>query len=91
MDAYSLLFVFAIGHLAKAAAGPVQALLSVAGAQRQAVNILVAASVLALVLNLILIPKFGAMGAALAMSCAFVVEAILGTLIALKLYQRTSP
>lgn len=89
LDAYSLLFVFAVGHLAKAAAGPVQALLSVAGAQRQAVHILVATSLLALVLNLFLIPEFGTMGAALAMSCAFIVEAILGTLVALKLYQRT--
>ncbi|PPC98599.1 MAG: multi antimicrobial extrusion protein MatE [Hyphomicrobium sp.] len=91
IDAYSMLFVFAVGHLAKAAAGPVQALLSVAGAQRQAVKILVATCLLALVLNILLIPKFGAMGAAMAMSAAFVVEAILGTLIALKLYQKTHP
>jgi O-antigen/teichoic acid export membrane protein len=74
---YSLLFVLAIGLLARAAVGPVERLLMMVGEQR----ICAVAYGLAFVLNLslctLLIPRYGGLGAAMSTATALIVESIL--------------
>ncbi|HEX2215519.1 MAG TPA: lipopolysaccharide biosynthesis protein [Xanthobacteraceae bacterium] len=74
---YSFMFVLAVGLLARAAIGPVERLLNMLGEQ----NICAAVYALAFALNLagclLLVPRYGGLGAAIATSTALVVESIL--------------
>lgn len=76
IDAYSVMFILAVGLLARAAAGPAQNLLAVSGHQDKAAMILGATLVINGGLALVLIPRFGIEGAAMAISSAFVFEAL---------------
>jgi O-antigen/teichoic acid export membrane protein len=77
VDGYPIMFVLAIGLLARAAVGPVERLLNMLGEQ----NACAAVYALAFAINLggclVLIPRFGGLGAALATSAALAVESIL--------------
>jgi O-antigen/teichoic acid export membrane protein len=63
---YPVLIVLALGYLAQAATGPVSAYLAVSGNHDAIVMVTAAAAVTNVLFNLLLIPPFGVMGAAVA-------------------------
>ena len=71
---YPLMFVLAIGLLARAAVGPAEKLLNMLGERRTCAHVYAGSFLLNLLLCLVLIPRFGAMGAAAASACALVFE-----------------
>jgi len=79
---YELMFVLAIGILARAVIGPGERFLSMVGEQKACALAALVALAVNLVLCFALIPKYGAMGAAISTSIAFVVESTLIFLIA---------
>ena len=74
---YPLLFVLVIGLLARASIGPGERLLIMVGEQRLCALIYAAAFVTNLVLCLVMVPKFGLMGAAASTATALIVESVL--------------
>jgi O-antigen/teichoic acid export membrane protein/CelD/BcsL family acetyltransferase involved in cellulose biosynthesis len=72
----ALLPVLAVGVLARAAIGPAERLLPMAGAQMPTALVYVGTFVFNLVLNIVLVPRLGVLGAAAATSVAFVGETI---------------
>jgi O-antigen/teichoic acid export membrane protein len=76
-DGYPLMFILAAGLLSRAAVGPVERLLNMLGEQRACALAYAAAFALNITLCLILIPRFGATGAAIATSCAVLSESIM--------------
>jgi O-antigen/teichoic acid export membrane protein len=77
VEGYYLMFILAAGLLARAAIGPVERLLNMLGEQRLCALVYAATFVLNLVLCLVLIPRLGVAGAAVATSSALIVESIL--------------
>ena len=75
-EGYHLMFILAVGLLARAAIGPMERFLNVIG--KQGINALIYGGAFAvnIVLCLVLIPPFGAAGAAIAISTALIVETI---------------
>ena len=71
---YPLLFVIAIGLLARAAVGPAERLLNMLGERRSCAHAYAGAFLLNLALCFVLIPRFGAIGAAIASATALVFE-----------------
>jgi O-antigen/teichoic acid export membrane protein len=71
---YGLLFVLAIGLLARAGVGPVERLLNMVGEQKACALIYAGAFILNLALCFILIPRFALYGAAIAISAAMMFE-----------------
>lgn len=71
---YGVMFVLAIGMLARAAVGPAERLLNMLGERRQCVIVYAAAFAINLALCILLIPGHGIMGAAIATSTAIVAE-----------------
>jgi O-antigen/teichoic acid export membrane protein len=71
------MFVLAAGLLARAAVGPVERLLNMLGQQNVCAIVYAAAFGLNLVGCVVLIPRFGGIGAAIATSTALVIESIL--------------
>lgn len=69
---YPIMFVLVIGLLARAATGPVESLMNMLGQQNVCAVVLFGAVVLNVSLNLVLIPKFGLMGAASATAISLV-------------------
>lgn len=74
---YPAMFVVSAGLLARAAVGPVERLLSMSGEQRACALIYGAAFATSVLLCLVLIPRFGMMGAASATATALILESIL--------------
>jgi O-antigen/teichoic acid export membrane protein len=77
VEGYYLMFILAVGLLARAATGPVERLLTMLGEPRLCALVYAVSFALNLVLCLILIPRLGVAGAAIATSTALVVESIL--------------
>ena len=73
---YPLMFIFAVGMLARAAVGPLAAFLNMVGQQRACAAVFAGAFVLNVILCLILIPWLGTTGAAIAISTALVFESV---------------
>ena len=75
-EGYHLMFILAVGLLARAAIGPMERFLNVIG--KQGVNALIYGGAFAvnIILCLVLIPPLGAAGAAIAISTALIVETI---------------
>jgi len=71
-DAYPLMFVLAVGILAKAATGPADTILNMLGHQRASALSIGLAAVISITLNVILIPRWGVTGAAIATSSALI-------------------
>jgi O-antigen/teichoic acid export membrane protein len=71
------MFVLFIGIMAKAAIGPAEALLIMAGRQRICAAVYAGAFLCNIVGNLILIPVIGIIGAAIATAFAMTIEAVL--------------
>lgn len=75
VDGYYLMFILAIGPLARATVGPVERLLNMVGEQRACAVVYASAFATNIALCLVLIPLFGVAGAAIAISGAMVLEA----------------
>jgi O-antigen/teichoic acid export membrane protein len=73
---YDVMFILAIGMLARAAVGPAERLLNMLGERRQCAFTYAAAFAINLVLCVMLIPRLGIEGAAIATSSALVMESI---------------
>jgi O-antigen/teichoic acid export membrane protein len=76
-NGYHLLFILAIGLLARAAIGPIERLLNMLGQQRICAAVYAGAFATNLALCFVLIPLFGMMGAALSTASALIIESIL--------------
>jgi O-antigen/teichoic acid export membrane protein len=74
---YSVMFILAIGMLARAAVGPAERLLNMLGDRKQCAGIYAIAFAVNLALCLLLIPHIGIEGAATATSAALVVESLM--------------
>ena len=73
---YAVMFILAIGMLARAAVGPAERLLNMLGERKPCAMIYAAAFAINLVLCVLLIPHLGIEGAAVATSTALVAESI---------------
>jgi O-antigen/teichoic acid export membrane protein len=73
-NGYHLMFILAIGLLARSAIGPMERLLNMLGQQRACAMACASAFATNLALCFVLIPIFGAAGAAIATACALLVE-----------------
>jgi O-antigen/teichoic acid export membrane protein len=76
-DGYPLILVLSIGLIARASVGPAERLLNMIGEQSACAFIYACAFVTNLVLCLVLIPRFGILGAACSTAAAIVCETIL--------------
>jgi O-antigen/teichoic acid export membrane protein len=74
---YAVMFILAVGMLARAAVGPAERLLNMLGERTQCASIYAIAFAVNLALCLLLIPPIGIEGAAVATSTALVVESIM--------------
>nr|WP_208408146.1 oligosaccharide flippase family protein [Variibacter gotjawalensis] len=74
---YPLMFVLAIGLIARAAVGPVERLLNMSGEQKICAAVYATSFVVNLIGCLVLVPTLGVMGAAIATSFALVFESVL--------------
>lgn len=75
-DGYYLMFILALGLLARAAVGPVERLLNMLNEQRLCAIVYAAAFALNIGLCVVLIPRVGVAGAAIATACALIAESI---------------
>jgi len=82
VDAYPVMFVLAVGLLARASVGPAERLLTMVGQQRVCALAYAGAFAINLTGCLMLAKPYGGMGVAIATSAAFVVESALLYLIA---------
>ncbi len=73
---YGVMFILAVGMMARAAVGPAERLLNMLGERKQCAFIFAAAFAINLALCMVLIPRIGIEGAAMATSCALVMESI---------------
>ena len=76
-DGYPLMFILALGLLARAAIGPIERLLNMLGQQRVCALVYANAFVANVALCVYLIPRYGAAGAAIATTAALTFESIL--------------
>ena len=77
VDGYFLMFILAVGPLARATVGPVERLLNMVGEQRACAVVYASAFAANIALCVVLIPLFGVAGAAIAISGAMILEAVL--------------
>lgn len=73
---YPVMAVIVVGFLFRSAMGPVELLLNMLGQHRACALVLVSCAALDVVLNLLMVPRFGMIGAAAATSIAFGTAAI---------------
>ncbi|HVZ54407.1 MAG TPA: lipopolysaccharide biosynthesis protein [Pseudolabrys sp.] len=74
---YMVMFILAVGLLARAAVGPAERLLNMLGDRRQCATIYAVAFAINLVGCIVLIPRFGIEGAATATTSAIVIESVM--------------
>jgi O-antigen/teichoic acid export membrane protein len=79
---YGVMFILAVGMLARAAVGPAERLLNMLGERKQCVVVYATAFAINLILCVVLIPHIGIEGAAVATSTALVAESIMLYLVA---------
>jgi O-antigen/teichoic acid export membrane protein len=79
---YAVMFILAVGMLARAAVGPAERLLNMLGERRQCAVVYAIAFAINLALCVLLIPRIGIEGAAVATSTALVMESIMLYLVA---------
>ena len=77
VDGYYLMFILAVGLLARASVGPVERLLIMLDQHYACATIYAAAFAINVVLCVLLIPRLGLAGAAVSMSTALIIESIL--------------
>jgi O-antigen/teichoic acid export membrane protein len=76
-EGYGLMFILAVGLMARAAVGPAERLLSMLGEQRACAAVYATAFVVNLILCIVSIPRLGVPGAAVSTSVALIVESLL--------------
>ena len=76
-NGYAVMFILAVGMMARAAVGPAERLLNMLGDRKQCAGIYAVAFAINLALCLLLIPHIGIEGAATATSAALVVESLM--------------
>jgi O-antigen/teichoic acid export membrane protein len=74
---YPIMFLLAVGLLSRAAIGPVERLLNMLGQQKICAAVYAVAFVLNVVFCLVLVPRYGGVGAAIATSTALLIESAL--------------
>jgi O-antigen/teichoic acid export membrane protein len=74
---YGVMFILAIGLLARAAVGPAERLLNMVGERKQCAFVYAAAFAINLALCIVLIPRLGIEGAAIATCTALVAESVM--------------
>ena len=74
---YHLMFILAAGLMARASVGPIERLLNMLGEQRSCAAVYAGAFVLNLVLCVVLIPRIGVDGAAVATATALIFESVM--------------
>ncbi len=77
LEGYPLMFILAFGLLARAAVGPVERLLNMLGEQRVCALVYANAFAANVALCVLLIPRFGTAGAAMATTAALTFESVL--------------
>lgn len=77
MSGYPAMFALVVGLLARSLAGPLQGLMIATGQQNTAALAMGAAVALNVAFNLLLIPKFGLLGAAIATAISYTAESLL--------------
>ncbi|MCP4074398.1 MAG: oligosaccharide flippase family protein [Hyphomicrobiales bacterium] len=77
IEGYGLMFIFAVGLLARASVGPAERLLNMVGEIRRCGFVYATAFLVNLVLCITLIPDYGRVGAAISLSTAMVIESVL--------------
>lgn len=81
-DAYPVMAILALGFLAKASVGPADFILNMLGEQTRGAVILIVSALLSLVVSILLVPRLGMIGAAIATSVAFTASACLHYIVA---------
>jgi len=76
VSGYYLMFIIAIGLLARAAVGPVERLLNMLGERRACAQVYGGSFLINILLCVVLIPRLGIAGAAIASATALVFESI---------------
>ena len=74
VDGYRLMLILAVGLMARASLGPVERLLNMLGEQRACATVYATAFMVNLVIGVVLIPRIGVDGAAIATATALIVE-----------------
>ena len=77
IDGFHLMLILVVGLMARASVGPAERLLNMLGEQRACAAVYATAFVINMVLCIVLIPRIGIEGAAVATSTALIVESIL--------------
>jgi O-antigen/teichoic acid export membrane protein len=80
--AYPVMVILVIGFLARAAVGPAEFLLNTLGEQNRSAIVAISAATFNVLLNYLLIPRFGLIGAATATTLALVAAAIANYIVA---------
>jgi O-antigen/teichoic acid export membrane protein len=88
--AYPVMFILAAGLLLQALAGPAQSLLVVTGHQNATAITMVLSVFLNAALNLMLIPRFGIVGAAMATAAAFMLQSVAMMVLAQRYFATSS-
>jgi O-antigen/teichoic acid export membrane protein len=73
---YHLLFIIAVGMLARASVGPAERLLNMLGERRRCAQVYAGSFMINVALCFLLIPRFGAIGAAVASATALLFESV---------------
>ncbi len=81
-DGYPVMLVLVLGFLGRAAAGPSELLLNMLGQQRATACVAVCVALLNIVLNVLLVPRLGLQGAAMATATSLAVGAALNVAVA---------
>jgi O-antigen/teichoic acid export membrane protein len=77
VDGYPIMFILAIGLIARASVGPAERLLNMLGEQRRCAMVYAGAFVMNVVGCFILAPRFGGLGVAASTATAIVIESVL--------------
>jgi O-antigen/teichoic acid export membrane protein len=77
VDGYRLMLILTVGLMARASLGPVERLLNMLGEQRACAAVYATAFALNLMIGLVLIPRIGIDGAAIATSTALIAESVM--------------
>ncbi len=76
VSGYHLMFVISVGLLARAAVGPAERLLNMLGERRSCALVYASSFALNVVLCVVLIPRLGLLGAAIASAIALLFESV---------------
>jgi O-antigen/teichoic acid export membrane protein len=79
---YPVMFILVVGFLLRSAVGPVELLLNMLGQQAACATVLAVTAILNLALNLMFVPAFGLVGAALSTATSLAVAAVANAIVA---------